>query len=146
MKIILLQDVKPLGKKGDIKEVAEGYAQNFLFPKGLATPGNETTIKAALLKKEAELIRQKETEAQLRSLAGRIAEKKIILKSKEKGGKLFGAITKKQLIDELKKQNLEVSEKCIIMKEVIKKVGLYEVEIKLSALVTAKMKLEIVGE
>ncbi len=146
MKIILLQDVKALGKKGDIKEVAGGYAQNFLFPKKLAALGNETAIKEAATKKETEEAHQKEELIELHSLAKKIETRQFSLKAKEKGGKLFGAITKKQLVEELKKENLEVLEKCIIIKEAIKKLGTYTVEIKLSEGISAKMKLTVIKE
>ena len=146
MKVVLLQDIKSLGKKGEVKEVAEGYAINFLFPKKLASPGNENMIRTVMLKKEAEVVHQKELEAEIKALAKKIADKKITLKSKQKDGKLFGAITKKQILDAMKKENLEVSEKCIIIKEVIKKVGIHQVEVKLSSQVSAKMKLEVIGE
>lgn len=146
MKIILLQDVKGLGKVGDIKDVSEGYARNFLFPKKLATVGNEGAIKGVRLKKEEELAQQKAEESLMRALAKKLAKEKITIKTKAKSGKLFGSITKKQIVDELKKSHLEVSEKCIIMKEVIKRTGTYRIGIKLSAQVETKIELEVSGE
>jgi len=146
MKIILLQNVKGLGKIGDIKTVSEGYARNFLFPKKLATIGNEGAIKGAHLKKEGELAQQKAEEAILRTLAEKLAKERIVIRTKAKSGKLFGSITRKQIIDELKKNHLEVSEKCIIMEEAIKKTGTYKIGIRLSAQVGTKVELEVSGE
>lgn len=146
MKIILLQDVKNLGRVGDIKDVSEGYAQNFLLPKKLAGVATAGTIKIveeekARIKKLAEA----ETKT-MRELAEKLKDKKITLKSRQKGGKLFGSITRRQVSDELKKENLEVLEKCIIMKETIKRVGEYVIEIVLSDQIKTKIKLEVVGE
>ncbi len=145
MQIILLQDVKSLGKKGDVKDVSEGYARNFLFPKKLASPATPGAINESNLKKEGEMARQKKETADLLELAKKIGNEKIILKTKAKAGKLFGSITKKQLVEEFKKSNLDVSEKCIIMKEVIKKVGAYEIEVRLAVGIKAKVKLEVSG-
>lgn len=146
MKIVLLEDVKGLGKSGEIKDVSEGYARNFLFPKNLARIGSEGAIKAANLKKEADLARQNEEKKVAREMAKKIGSEKITIKTKAKLGKLFGSITKKQIIDELKKKDLEVSDKCIIMKEAIKKTGEYEIEIRLSEEIKTKVKLEVSEE
>ena len=146
MKIVLLNDVKGLGKSGEIKDVSEGYARNFLLPKNLARVGSEGAIKAANLEKEVELARQNEEKKVAREMAKKIGSEQIIIKTKAKAGKLFGSITKKQIIDELRKKNLEVPEKCVIMKEAIKKTGVYEIEIRLSGESRAKVKLEVSGE
>jgi large subunit ribosomal protein L9 len=145
MKIILLQDIKSLGKKGDAKDVSEGYARNFLLPKGLA----EVATVASIAKIEA--VRQKEKErwdAEIRSLreqAGKISGTKVAIQAKEKKGKLFGSITPKQIVSELEKEGLKISPSCVILKEAIKKTGQYEVEIKLADSVSAKLKLEVRG-
>lgn len=146
MKIVLLQEVKGLGKAGEIKDVSEGYARNFLLSKKLASIGSESAIKSAELKKEEVEKRQKEALIMLRELAQKISHEKICIKTKGKSGKLFGAITKKQIAEELKAKNLEISERCIIMKEAIKRAGSYEIEIKLSAEIKARIKLEVSGE
>jgi large subunit ribosomal protein L9 len=146
MKVILLQDVKSLGKRGDVKDVAEGYARNFLFPKKMAEVATPEAVKSVEVRKAQE---KAETEAHLeemRKIAGALKEKTIVLKSKEKNGKLFGSITARDILHELKKENLEVEEKNIILKNPIKKIGAYEVEIELAEKIGTKIRLEVQGE
>lgn len=146
MKIILLQAVKALGKKGDLKDVSEGYARNFLFPKGLAKTASEGAVREVQFEKEEEGRRLQLEAAMLQELAKKIKSHKISIRSKEKRGKLFGSIAKKQIASELRKKDLEVPEKCIIMEEAIKQTGKYEIEIRLSAQIKTKIEVEIVGE
>jgi len=145
MKIILLQDVKNLGKKGDIKEVADGYAQNFLFPKKIATLATDSAIKNAQAQKEEEAKSEKAKNEELQKLANELKSKKIIITAKEKDGKLFGSIAAKDIAEELKKQGLNISEGSIIIKETIKKIGGYEVGIKLSKEIETKIIVNIKG-
>lgn len=146
MKVILLQDAKNLGKKGDIKDVAEGYARNFLFPKKIAEPATEEAIKNNEVKKNQEKAQKQAQTENLKALAENLKHKKFILKAKEKGGKLFGSISAKDIAKILKNENLSVSNKNIIINEVIKKTGSYEIEISLSPEIKSVIKLEVVGE
>ncbi|HRY82163.1 MAG TPA: 50S ribosomal protein L9 [Candidatus Moranbacteria bacterium] len=145
MKIILLQDIKNLGKKGDVKEVAEGYAQNFLMPKKLAEIATEGAIKKAEIQKEKEKSAKMAEMEELKNLANKLKNKKISISAKEKGGKLFGSITAKNIEAELKKEGLNILPSSIIIKEAIKKVGEYEIEIKLSEEIKEKIRVEIKG-
>jgi large subunit ribosomal protein L9 len=113
MQILLLQDVKNVGKKGQIKNVPDGYARNFLLARKLAIPATSGVIEKAKLteeknKKQAELER-----AETQELAASLNGKKITLKAKAKDGKLFGSITAKEISLEIKKLGLEVPEKAI---------------------------------
>ncbi|MDQ1284040.1 MAG: large subunit ribosomal protein [Patescibacteria group bacterium] len=146
MKIILLQDIKSLGKQNDIKDVSEGYARNFLLPKKLAAIATEEAVKIAETKKEEEKAAGKAKLEKLRELAEKLKNKRIVLKKREKKGKLFGSITAKDIASELEKENLAVPEKSIIIKEAIKKTGEYEIRITLAPEVEAKIKLEVTGE
>ncbi len=146
MKVILIQDTKNLGKAGDVKDVSEGYARNFLLPKKLVAVASEGIVKVVQEKKEEERVREIAAVEKLRAKARQLEKERISLKVKEKKGKLFGAITKKQIADELRKSNLDVLEKCIIMEKVIKKTGVYEIEIKLDATIKARIQLEVSGE
>jgi len=146
MNVILLQAVKALGKKGDIKNVSEGYARNFLFPKGLAKLASEGAVREVQVEKEGEKLRLQAEMAMLQALAKKLKDQKISIRSKAKKGKLFGSISKKQLALELGKLGLEVPEKCIIMKEAIKRTGLYDIGVSLSAEIKTKIEVEIVGE
>ncbi|PIP27974.1 MAG: 50S ribosomal protein L9 [Candidatus Moranbacteria bacterium CG23_combo_of_CG06-09_8_20_14_all_35_22] len=145
MKIILFQDIKSLGKKGDIKEVAEGYARNFLFPKKIAQIATESAIKQMEIQKEREKSLELAKNIELKSLAEKIKGKKIVITAKEKNGKLFGSITIKNIEEALKKEGLNILPSSIIIKEVIKKVGEYEIEIKLTEKIKEKIKIEIKG-
>ena len=145
MKVILLQEIKTLGKKGDIKDVSEGYARNFLFPKKLAQITSESAIKTALIQKEKESKEQQIISDKVNQVAGSLKEKKIVLKAKEKGGKLFGSITQKDIAKALKGEGFDILEKSIIIKEAIKKTGEYKITIKLSYSVSAEIKLIVSG-
>ncbi len=145
MKIILLQDVKSLGKKGDVKEVAQGYAENFLLPKKLAGIATESTIKIFQSQKEKEQKNKIAETARLKDLVSALKNKKIIIEAKERKGKLFGSITAKNIEEALKKEDLSIPENSIIIKQAIKKVGEYEIEIKLSEEIREKIKLEVKG-
>ncbi|KKP79070.1 MAG: 50S ribosomal protein L9 [Candidatus Moranbacteria bacterium RIFOXYA12_FULL_35_19] len=145
MRIILLQDIKSLGKKGDIKDVAEGYARNFLFPKKIAQIATESAIKQMEIQKEREKSLELAKNIELKSLAEKIKGKKIVITAKEKKGKLFGSITAKNIKEELEKEGLNISTDSVIIKETIKKIGEYEIEIKLTEKIKEKIKIEIKG-
>lgn len=145
MRIILLQDIKNLGKKGDIKEVAEGYAQNFLLPKKMAEIATDSAIEIAKIRKEKEKSLKMSEAEESRKLAGKLKNKKITRKVKEKDGKLFGSVTVKNISEELQKEGLNILPSSIIIKEAIKKIGEYEIEIKLSDEIRTKIKLEVKG-
>jgi large subunit ribosomal protein L9 len=146
MKVILKKDIKNIGKEGDIKEVSDGYARNFLLPKKLALPATESAMKQAtdakLKKLETEKIEQEKTNELARIISG----KKIIIRAKEKKGKLFGSITAKNIAQELKKEKIEISEKSIIIKNPLKKIGEYEIKINLDYSISSSFLLLIKKE
>ena len=147
MKVILLQDVKSVGKKGDIVNTSDGYARNFLFPKKLALEATEGNLNTANAKKESERKQKlKETEA-AQELVNDLKQKQLQLRVKTgEGGRLFGAITSKDVAAELKKQfNLDIDRKKIIMDN-IKGTGLYEAEIKVYPEISAKLKIKVEEE
>jgi large subunit ribosomal protein L9 len=143
MKIILIQDVKNLGKKGDVKEVAHGYAQNFLLPKKLAEIATESLVKAFETQKDKEEKAQKAQLQEFRDLAQKLKNKKITILASQKNGKLFGSIKVKNIAETLEKEGLNISENSIIIKQAIKKIGEYEVEIKLAEGVEVKIMIEV---
>jgi large subunit ribosomal protein L9 len=148
MEVILLRDVKGQGKEGEVIKVSDGYARNFLLPKGyaiLATEGGKKKIKeqtARLLQK-----RQSEKEKATR-LARRISDVKVELKVKAgENGKLFGSVTGKDIAEALEKQHkITVDKKKIVMPEPIKNIGDFEVEIKIYPEVTARLTVGISAE
>ncbi len=143
MKVILTQDVKSQGKKDQIIEVSDGYARNFLFPKKLAIPADAKALNEAK-NKEASRLHKIEVEKQQ---AGELAAKldstlvKIVAKSSA-DGRLYGAITSKDVADTLKKDhNLEIDKRKISLPEPIKTYGRFELEVKLYGEITGKIHL-----
>lgn len=144
MKVILLKDVKAMGKKGDLVTASDGYARNYLFPRGLAQEATDTNLHILNNKKEAER-RQKLAEIEAaqklaESLKGK--EVKLTVKSGE-NGRLFGSITGKDIADELnKKYKLSVDKKKVVVDN-IRQIGIYDVEVKLYPEISTKIKVVI---
>lgn len=147
MQIILLQDVKNLGKKGELKNVSDGYARNFLFAKKLA----ETATKEATERIEAQRKKEKTAEIEnlekLKKIASELKDKLIEIKAKEKDGKLFGSISAKDILKEISTLGFSISEKEIILPEThIKEIGEYEIKISLANGVETKVRLKVSEE
>jgi large subunit ribosomal protein L9 len=147
MKVILLQDVKGVGKKGELKEVNVGYARNFLLKNNFALEANDSNLKVYNQKKDAE---EKALQKEIKT-AQVLAEKisKLDLKISAKTGednKLFGSITSGDISKALKEKGFEIDKKMIVLEEVIKILGIYTIEIKLHHDVKAKLKVLITKE
>jgi len=146
VKIILLEDVKKLGKKGDLVSVADGYARNYLLPRNLAEEATAGGIKQ-LKQEKAALENKKKKEKELaQEIAEKLSKAKVTLKVKSGDqGKLFGSVTSKDISEALKKQyKVEVDRRKIELSEPIKTLGSYEVDIKLVPEVEAKLTLKII--
>ncbi|MBE5866752.1 MAG: 50S ribosomal protein L9 [Lachnospiraceae bacterium] len=146
MKIILLQDEKKLGKKGDIIEASEGYARNYILPKKIgveATPKNMNDLK--LQKANDAKVAQEQLDA-AKALAADLETKQIIVKIKAgEGGRTFGSVSTKEIAAAVKEQcNLEIDKKKIQLPEALKNFGSYEVNVKLHVQVTAKLTVKVV--
>ena len=146
MKVILLKDVRNLGKKGDLVEVAEGYARNFLFPRKLAGEATQGSIKQ--LEQERTALRNKkakELEA-AKVVAQKISNTQLTLSVKAgEQGKLFGSITNKDISEAIKKQHrVNVDRRKIDLGEPIKALGTYDVTIKLVPEVETKLVVKVV--
>ncbi len=145
MKVILKQDIKGVGKKDQIINAADGYARNYLFPKGLAVlanTGNLNELKAKNDAKEAQKARDLENS---KKLAEDLKSKTIKISVKAgNNGKLFGGVTSKEISDELKKQlNIDIDKKKIILNEVIKQEGIFKVDLKLQEGVVATVNVHV---
>ncbi|GEN34668.1 MULTISPECIES: 50S ribosomal protein L9 [Aneurinibacillus] len=147
MKVIFLQDVKGQGKKGEVKEVSEGYARNFLLKKGLAKEATAGNLKMQEAHKKSEEKRKKEELEQAKKLAKIMEETTITIKAKSgEGGRLFGGVSTKQIAEELKKANFKVDKRKIELPEPIRTLGYTNVPIKLHQEVTATVKVHVVEE
>jgi len=144
MKIVLLEDVKTLGKKGEIVEVSEGYARNFLIPKKKGVEANAANLNTLKLQKaNADRIAAEQLAA-AKELAEKIGATEVEIKIKGgEGGKTFGSVTVKEIADALKEKGIEIDKKKIVLPEAIKAFGAYEVAIKLHKDVAAKLKLKV---
>ncbi|MEG2246750.1 MAG: 50S ribosomal protein L9 [Peptostreptococcaceae bacterium] len=145
MKVILLKDVKGTGKKGEMKEVSDGYARNCLFPKKLAVVANNTALKELNEKNKAQENKaQKEYEAAV-ELGKKMEEMNVVIYSKAgDGGRLFGSITSKDIAEQLKKQHtIEVDKRKILLDEPIRVLGSRKVDIKIHQKVTATVRVDV---
>ncbi|MDQ0228137.1 50S ribosomal protein L9 [Metabacillus niabensis] len=145
MKVIFLKDVKGKGKKGEVKNVADGYAQNFLIKQGLAveaTNANVSSLNAQKKKQEKEAIEELE---QMKKLKTVLEELTVELKAKSgEGGRLFGSITSKQIADELKKShNIKLDKRKIELPDAIRSLGYTNVPVKLHPEVSATVKVHV---
>ena len=140
-----MKDVKDLGKKDQIVEVSDGYGKNFLVPRGIAKLATAGSINEAMDKQKAQEAKKARELAQAKELAGVIATKRVVLKAKlGENGKLFGAISTKDIADALKSQfGIEMDKKKIELNEPIKSQGLFDVSAKVYAGVTAKFQVEV---
>lgn len=145
MKVILTQDVKSQGKKGDLINVSDGYARNFLFPKGFAKEANKQALNELEGKKGAEAYHRNLEEEKARNIADRMKEMTVKLEAKAgAGGKLFGSITSKDVAEALKEQyNIDIDKRKIDLKDGIKTCGTIDVPVKLYAGITGVFKVSI---
>jgi large subunit ribosomal protein L9 len=147
MKVILTGDVKTLGKKGDVVEVAEGYARNFLLPRNLASEASKGALAAHADQKRAQEKRELQTLDEAKSLASQIEQSSLAVKAKAGGnGKLFGAVTNADVADAIHVAlAVAVDKHKIEIKSQIKALGAYPVEIKLHKNVVAKATINVVS-
>ncbi|MDE3840461.1 50S ribosomal protein L9 [Bacillus methanolicus] len=145
MKVIFLKDVKGKGKKGEVKNVADGYATNFLIKQGLAVEANKENLsKLNAQKKKEEKMAEQEL-AQAKQLKEQLEKLTVELSAKAgEGGRLFGSITSKQIADELqKKHNIKIDKRKIELEDAIRSLGYTKVPVKLHSEVTATLNVHV---
>ncbi|MFA5961663.1 MAG: 50S ribosomal protein L9 [Parcubacteria group bacterium] len=146
MQIILLQDVKNLGKKGELKNVSDGYARNFLFAKKLAETASKEAIERIDAQRKKEKIAELENSEKTKKIAAELKDKSFEIKAKGKEGKLFGSISAKDIAKIISTSGFDVAEKSITMPAHIKEIGEYEIKVSLAGGVETKIKLVVSKE
>ena len=131
MKIILLQDVENIGKEGELKEVADGFARNFLFPKKMAEIATEDAMKRAESKKQKQAETAKIELEVTQKLAEQLEGRELYVKVKEKDGKLFGSVNEKTIVETLKNEGTIIAPENVRLAEPIKDMGEYDAQIGL---------------
>lgn len=146
MKVILLQDVKKLGKKGEIVEVSDGYGRNYLLARKLAAPGTSENINDAKQKKAAADHRAQVASDEAVVLASELKKVELTIPVRiGKGGKVFGAVTGKDISDAAKRQyDLDLDKRKVEIKEPIKALGTYDVIIRVHPAITSVIKVHVV--
>ena len=148
MKVILQQDVKGQGKKGQMVNVSDGYARNFLFPKKLAVEATADNVNTMKLQEKAKAAKLAEEKAQAQAIAEQLKEITVRIVAKGgNGGRLFGAVTTKEVSDALKAQfGIEINKAKLVLDEPIKSFGGYELKAKLGHDVNATVKVVVAEE
>ena len=148
MKVILLEDVKSLGKKGEIVNVNDGYARNFIFKKNLGLEATNKNLNDLKLQKKKEAKIAQENLDAAKELAAKLEAEKVTLSIKVgEGGRVFGSVSSKEITQAVKDQlNLEIDKKKIQLKDHIKSLGVTEVPVKLHPDVTATLKVHVIEE
>ncbi len=146
MKVVLLKDIKGTGKKGEFKEVSDGHARNFLFPKGLAREATDSTIREISHQKASHDKRKQEELEQAQEQANKLNEMVITYKTKAgEAGKLFGSITSKDIVEMLEKQHqVKIDKKKINLEHPVKTLGNVKVEVKVYQGITAHVTLSVI--
>ena len=148
MKVILLDNIKGVGKKDEIINASDGYARNFLFPKKLAVEANNENMSKLKAKKQSEQYKKDVNKENAEKIAKKLDDITLTIKVKAgENGKIFGGVTSKEISEELKKQyKIDIDKKKIIHNENIKNLGSFDISMKLFEGVTGKLKVKVISE
>ena len=148
MKVILMQDIKSVGKKGQILDASDGYARNYLLPRKLAVVADNANLNELKTKQDANKYKRDMTMANAKELAEKMKDFELTFKIKAgDNGKTFGSVTAKDVADALnEKYYVEVDKKKIGLSDAIKTIGTYTIDIKLFEGITGKLKVNVVAE
>jgi large subunit ribosomal protein L9 len=142
MKLILLEDVKKLGHEGDVVDVSEGYARNFLFPQHLAVEATEQALQQKKEREQAAARKEKKADKKARQLAADLDGREVVIKAKADDGKLYAAVTPKDISKALKEQEIKVKSDLIAF-AAVKEIGTYEATVSLPNAFDAKITVVI---
>lgn len=144
MKLILLKDVKGLGKANDVVDVNDGYGRNFLMKKGLAKESTAANLNEVKLKKGAQAEHERRALEAAKEMSEKLGDKSFTLKMKAgEGGKLYGAVTNQDVSDALKKEGFEIEKKQVVINTPMKSVGTFGVRIKLHPQVSCEVNIVV---
>ena len=148
MKVILLANIKGVGKKDEIINASDGYARNFLFPKKLAVEANNENMSKLKAKKQSEQYKKDVNKENAEKIAKKLDDITLTIKVKAgENGKIFGGVTSKEISEELKKQyKIDIDKKKIILNENMKNLGSFDISMKLFEGVTGKLKVKVISE
>ena len=145
--VLLMMDVKDLGSEGDVVEVKDGYARNYLVPKNLAAPVSEATRRRLAKLQEQRAEERKQARAVAEALAQKIGAISCTIPVKTgEEGKLFGSVTTQDIVDAVRQQDVELDKHAILLEGPIKELGVFPVSVKLDSDVTATLKVWVVEE
>ena len=147
MKVILLDNIKGVGKKDEVINASDGYARNYLFPKKLAVEANAENMSKLKAKQNSQEFKRNNEREDAKALANKLNDLtlKVEVKAGE-NGKIFGGVTAKEISENLKKQfDIDVDKKKILLQDTIKNIGTFNVEIKLFEGVIGKLKVQVIG-
>ena len=147
MKVILLEDIKVVGKKDQVINASDGYARNFLFPKKLAVEANNENMAKLKAKNESKAYKKEMDIKEAKAVKEKIEKitMKMVVKAGE-NGKIFGGVTSKEIAENLKKEySIEIDKKKVLLPETIKNIGTFTVDIKLYEGIIAQLKLNVVA-
>jgi len=147
MEVILRKDIPKLGKAGDIVKVKDGYARNYLLPKGFAIPANKKNIKALERERKIILAKAERLRKKAESLAEKLKDKTITIYRKViEEGRIYGSVSVLDILQALKEEGIELEKSQILLEQPIKNLGVYEIPVKLTSDVEVKIKVEVVEE
>lgn len=148
MKVILKADIKGVGKKDQVINASDGYARNFLFPKNLAVEANAENMSKLKAKQDSNAFKKSQEKEEAQKIVDKLS--KILMKVQVKAGengKIFGGVSSKEIAENLEKQyNIKVDKKKIDLKETIKTLGMFTIEIKLYEGVVGKLKIDVISK
>ena len=148
MKVILLDNIKGVGKKDEVINASDGYARNFLFPKKLAVEANNENMNKLKAKKQSEQYKKDVDKENSKNIAKKLDDIILMIKVKAgENGKIFGGVTSKEISEELNKQyKINIDKKKIVLSENIKNLGSFDITIKLYEGITGKLKVKVMSE
>ncbi len=147
MKLILKEDVKNIGNMGQIVDVADGFARNYLIPRGFALEANVKNIKSLEHEKKVIQEKVKKIKVSAQAVSDKLANVTLVIKAKAgEEGKLFGSVTTMDIAEQLKNEGFEIDKKKISLEEPIKRLGTYSVNVKLHSDVSTQIYIQVIEE